>query len=348
MRIAFIWGSGGPKSWNDANLESGIGGSEAMMILYARALAKRGHQVTCLCPNDTPGWYHGVYWDNLYHRDKDFDAVISLRSPEPLYAYSNVLVRALFANDQRCDRLPLAVRDNACNMVITISQHQTERYQALYPDIPASHWFMSSAGVEAAAYRPLPKHHGLCLYTSTPERGLEHLITLWPIIHQECPWATLKITSGFQLYGASDEMAARLSGGVYEKLTAIPGVEYLGPIPRSQLQQLQMSAELLLYPTTYDEMCCISALEASAAEMAIVTTNRGALSERVGRGINGYLIDGHPSESLYQAQFVQAAIRILKDQNLQRFLGIQGKGRAAKHDYAILAEQWEAELNGRR
>lgn len=341
MRIAFLWTVGGPQSWNDDNLGTGIGGSEAMMILYARALAGRGHEVTCYCPNNTPVVRQNVSWLNWERQPIDADVVVSLRTPAPL-ALCNAPIRALLANDQKCDALPLAVSEGICNQIITISKHQTERYQALYPAISASLFLQSSAGVEYGAYHRTTKQRGLCLYMSTPERGLEHLLTLWPIIHRECPESLLKITSGFQLYGVSDVDAHRMSGGIYDRLSKLDGAEYLGPLPRRELVELQQQAQVLLYPSSYDEMCCIAALEAASAEMAILTTRRAALTERVIHGLTGFLVDGHPSETEYQQDFVAYAVSLLSSPALVTRMGRAGRISVAEHDYAVLAQQWEA------
>lgn len=340
MRIVFIWGQG--PNWNDTTLESGLGGSKAMMVFYARALARRGHKVTCLCPNDKEGVYHNVTWLNWDGQRLDADVVVSLRTPLPLQRYPHARVRALWANDQKCDALPLAVSEGICNQIITISKHQTERYQALYPAISASLFLQSSAGVEYGAYHRTTKQRGLCLYMSTPERGLEHLLTLWPIIHRECPESLLKITSGFQLYGVSDVDAHRMSGGIYDRLSKLDGAEYLGPLPRRELVELQQQAQVLLYPSSYDEMCCIAALEAASAEMAILTTRRAALTERVIHGLTGFLVDGHPSETEYQQDFVAYAVSLLSSPALVTRMGRAGRISVAEHDYAILAKQWEA------
>lgn len=338
MRIVFIWGQG--PNWNDTTLESGLGGSKAMMVFYARALARRGHKVTCLCPNDKEGVYHNVTWLNWERQPIDADVVVSLRTPAPL-ALCNAPIRALLANDQKCDALPLAVSEGICNQIITISKHQTERYQALYPAISASLFLQSSAGVEYGAYHRTTKQRGLCLYMSTPERGLEHLLTLWPIIHHECPESLLKITSGFELYGWSPADARKYSRGIYEQMNKLDGVEYVGPIPRKELLQLQAEAQILLYPSTYDEMCCIAALEAASAEMAILTTNRAALSERVIPGLTGFLVDGDPSEECYRQDFIAHAVSLLSPDSRAAVMGRAGRISVAQHDYAVLAQQWE-------
>lgn len=339
MRIVFIWGQG--PNWNDTTLESGLGGSKAMMVFYARALARRGHKVTCLCPNDKEGVYHNVTWLNWDGQRLDADVVVSLRTPLPLQRYPHARVRALWANDQKCDALPLAVSTGVCNEIITISKHQTERYQVLYPEISAGLFFMSSAGVEYGAYHRTTKQRGLCLYMSTPERGLEYLLTLWPIIHRECPESLLKITSGFELYGWSPADARKYSRGLYEQMSKLDGVEYVGPIPRRELLQLQAEAQILLYPSTYDEMCCIAALEAASAEMAILTTNRAALSERVIPGLTGLLVDGDPSEECYRQDFIAHAVSLLSPDSRAAVMGRAGRISVAQHDYAVLAQQWE-------
>lgn len=357
MKIAIVWSMGGSSSWNDLNLESGIGGSEGMIILRARALAELGHEVVCFAPgNEKPSVHHGVLWKSLpswpfpisesYDFGAEgFDVLVSLRRAG-WGSSTTPPIRALWASDQKCYDLEDAVKTKQCNLIFPISDYQKELFQRQYPSVPNSLYVSSSAGVAFAEYEPDPvKDTMLCMYSSTPERGLRQLNRQWYAIHNEIPGAKLRVTGGFELYGMSRERAHSMSAGLYVAAEYLPGVRYLGPIPRSALVALQHRASLLLYPSVYDEMCCIAALEMHAAGCAIVTTDRAALSERVRDGIDGYLIPGTPGTPAYDEFFFERAIELLRNPEMVRQFGIAGRKEAEKHDHRVLAKQWIATFN---
>ena len=343
MRIGFVWTVGGPEQWDDNDLETGIGGSEAMMILYAREFARMGHQVHCFAPcRETSPWLmEGVWWGRVSRAAvTPLDVLIAIRNVGPL-AYTTAKVKALMANDQSCPDLGYAVVNGDCNLVITISKHQYERYQRQHPIDPAL-YMICSAGVVSEAYTPgaYSKVPGRCLYSSTPERGLIHFKDIWPRIHEQVPHAQLWITGGFELYGWDEAACEKHGGGIYRRMTDMPNVAYLGPISRSRLQGIQQQAELLLYPSTYDEMCCITALEMAAAGCPIVTTDRAALSERVIDGKTGYLVKGTPGTPEYDTEFVEKAVKLLTNPSLSAMMGGEARVIAKPHSYRNLCQQW--------
>jgi glycosyltransferase involved in cell wall biosynthesis len=342
LRIGFVWTKGGPESWDDRDLEVGIGGSEAMMILYAREFARLGHEVTCFIPREDRKVFviNEVSWRPNWYHYGDLDVMVAVRSPAPL-RYVKSPVRAVLANDQSCSDIPKMVDWDFCNLVITISPHQRDRYQAQHP-IDPSLYMVSSAGVEWEAYQKqtYSKIEGLCLYASTPERGLVHFKTIWPRILERVPEALLWITGGFELYGWSEADCKKHSAHLYRAVENLHHVNYLGPLKRSHLQRIQQQAQLLLYPSTYDEMCCITALEMAAAGCPIVTTDRAALSERVIDGKTGYLIKGTPGTPEYDYEFVRQAVKLLTLSKLRAKMGVEARRFVEPHSYRNLCQQW--------
>ena len=339
MNIALIWAQGGPSSWDGNSYKAGIGGSESMMIFYANALARRGETVVCYTHNAHPSTIEGVRWEDMANvQPRAFDVVVSVRDPRVLELFT-APVKALLCNDQRCDSLHDVVQRGHCNMVITISEHQKQRYQRQHP-IDEGYYLVSSAGVRLDDYLvPLPKDRTV-LYTSTPERGLIYMADIWPMILEQVPDVKLVVTSGFQLYGWDDEQCRKYSAAIYRGVKALPSCEYVGPIPREDLVALQRKAALLAYPTNYDEMCCISALEAAAAYTPIVTTARAALNERVVHGETGYLVGGIPGSANYNTEFVDYCVQILTNRDLSVTMGIKGHKIVTNHAYDEQAYRW--------
>jgi hypothetical protein len=329
MRIAFIFTKTTP-GWDDRTLATGLGGTEAAMVLYSREFARRGHDVWCFVPQCEDGIYNGVVWRGSLDRysQDEWDVAISCRFPDDLGGI-RAPVRALFANDQTCPTLPEAVFRGWCNQIITLSKHQTELYQSLYTNVPKELYLTSSAGVDVMPER-IP-HEGLhCFYSSTPERGLERLLRLWPAITDGIG-AELWITSGFQLYGWDQATCDKHSKHIYDK---VGEAHYVGPLKRKDYLDLLSKMDLMTYPSIYAENCCISALEAQATGLPIVTCPMGALGERVIDGVNGYLATSDD-------EFVACTRHLLQNERERQKMGAAGKKMAEGHRYPVLCQQWE-------
>ena len=74
----------------------------------------------------------------------------------------------------------------------------------------------------------------------------------------------------------------------------MPGVRFLGKVPRHELVELQKSSKILVYPCTYHEGFCIAAMECIAAGAVPVSTEDFALRTTIGR--SGFLINGRPGQ----------------------------------------------------
>lgn len=112
------------------------------------------------------------------------------------------------------------------------------------------------------------------LFSSVPDRGLDQLWRMWPLIKREIPDASLVITSDYRLWGAenganNDRHRARW--------VVRDDFRFLGAVPRMMLIEEQLKSEMLVYPCVYDELFCIAVAEAQYAGCYPVTTNCGAL-----------------------------------------------------------------------
>lgn len=166
-------------------------------------------------------------------------------------------------------------------------------------------------GIDKEDYEiPSDKVRNRLIYCSQPDRGLKYLAPIYERIAMEVPDVSLVITSDKTLWGLADP------GNQDERklFKDLPGVKFVGNIPRKQLIKYQKSSEIMAYPCDYNELFCISAIECQAAGCAIVSTDIAAMSETVPVGYVGNLLHGHPADQQYHAEFAQYIISLLTDQ----------------------------------
>ncbi len=115
----------------------------------------------------------------------------------------------------------------------------------------------------------------VCVYASTPFRGLNILLACWELLR---PPAELHIFSSMKIYDQ-----AKLDGD-YEELYALarslPGVHYYGTVPHEELQTFWSACDLLTYPNTFAECNSVAVIEAQASGVRVIAPRLGSLPEQ--------------------------------------------------------------------
>jgi beta-1,4-mannosyl-glycoprotein beta-1,4-N-acetylglucosaminyltransferase len=99
------------------------------------------------------------------------------------------------------------------------------------------------------------------IYSSRPDRGLDTLIDLWPKILEKIPDATLTISSYGSFPCNQKEILLK------NKIDQFVSINYLGKLNTEKLYEQIASAEYWLYPTSWPETSCITALEMLRSEV---------------------------------------------------------------------------------
>ena len=176
-------------------------------------------------------------------------------------------------------------------------------------------------------------------YASTPFRGLDVLLDLFPRIRAACPDAELEVFSSMRVYGMSEAEDQKTFEALYRKANQ-PGVTLIGSVPQLELAERLQHARVLAYPNHYAETFCIAAAEAQAAGCPVVTTALGALTETVGEA--GICIPGDPRTPEYQQAFVDACVSLLTDEARWEALSSRALAQASeKYSWAGIAAHWE-------
>jgi len=148
-------------------------------------------------------------------------------------------------------------------------------------------------------------------YCSTPFRGLEVLVKMFPKIRERVPDATLKVCSSLEVYNQPNNKD-------YDKLYKIcrdtPGIEYVGNVIQKDLAKIAMESEFMLFPSIFAETCGIVVLEAQAAGTPIICNDLGALKETVHEGC-GIILKGNPYREKWQDEFVDVVVDACNDKD---------------------------------
>jgi glycosyltransferase involved in cell wall biosynthesis len=129
------------------------------------------------------------------------------------------------------------------------------------------------------------------IYTSSYDRGLEHLLGIWPEVKKAVPKAELHVFYGWQLFDiffahhpASFEWKQKLVNKMKEL-----GVVDHGRLPQPDLKKFMQGSGVWAYPTHFGETNCISGIKAQAYGCEPVVSDYAALHETVqfGRKVKG-------------------------------------------------------------
>lgn len=314
----------------------GLGGAEQYLISLAEELAKE-HEITVFNQPPRDGLYGRVLYTHTdgFDCQRPYDCFILYRNPDVATMIATAAKVKLFlscdqqtSGDYRVDAFPHV------DHTVCISPYHVGYHRARY-GVSAERISHIGIGVRQQDYAAeVGKVAGQCIYCSIPDRGLEHLAVIWPRIKELVPHATLFITSDYRLWGISYPGNDRW----VERFRGMPGVRFVGRVAREELVRLQLSSDLMVYPSDYEELFCVSAAECMVAGAYPITSTFGALPTTAGAGT---LIAGAPSSASYREAFVEKAVSLLRDREelsrLQRKISAYAK---ARFRYSEIADKW--------
>lgn len=302
-----------------------LGGSQSAVCYLAGQLAGQGYRVTLLSRNSRPGVSgrgaslvlpanSNEWLDLLRGLAADVIVVLNAALPPvlaPLRPHTKLVLWTQHAADQPgvSDLAKAAYRDY-WDAFVFVSQWQRGQYQQKFGLAPENCFVLPNAisPFFAVGGDPAGKKPFSLAYTSTPYRGLDLLLKMWPEIKAAVPQAELQIFSSQKVYQNQEPDSHQ---ALYEQAGQMDGVIYRGAVPQAELAAALGQTAVLAYPNTFPETACIAVMEAMAAGCRVVTSDLGALPETTAGFAR--LISWENGEEAYCAQFVQAIIAALHD-----------------------------------
>ena len=181
------------------------------------------------------------------------------------------------------------------------------------------------------------------VYTSSYDRGLEHLAEIWADVKKEVPDAECHVFYGWQLFDrfyannpSSMAWKDRLVNKMFES-----GIVDHGRLPQKELAEFMQHSGVWAYPTHFGEINCISAIKAQAYGCEPVVVNYAALKEtvRYGRKVEGDIYDDETKEE-FKKQLIDALNNPMTEEKREEMI----TWATEKYNWDHIADGWSTEF----
>jgi glycosyltransferase involved in cell wall biosynthesis len=391
-----IWTGAAWERWGPPSVDAGIGGSETAAVHMGTELARRGHEVVMF--GDHEGyegeWRTGTDSHGKAQRvsEPDLELSDSIRASQALS--SPVLYRSYKAavEDPKllaCDVLVSSRNKNIVRLkpdarakvlwihdvnvgddwdndllgydrIYCLSKWHRDYNLTLYPHVEPKKFSVTRNGIDPARFADLDwkKKTSSFVYSSSPDRGLDVLLDMWPRIKALRPDATLDVYYGFDTWrklNAENKRGLAIVDYMFTRVTSMEseGVKYHGRVGQAELAEAHKKALIWAYFTRFTETYCITALEAQAAGCCVVTSKLAGLAETA--SIWSSLVEGSNKSSGYQEEALDWLGYYYTAWDVDCKNGVENpihltaqaaRAWALKQTWAALAEEWERDFMG--
>lgn len=207
--------------------------------------------------------------------------------------------------------------------------------------VPKDMMYMTRNGIEPTRFADranIAKVPGKVIFSSSPDRGLEHCMKIMDDVIKTNPDATLHVFYGFDNmrkfgHGAQADYLEKM-------MSERPYVKFHGLVKQADLTRHFCESEVWLYPADFIETSCISALEAACAHAWPVTRSIGALTQTAGqfaeRGM-GTILDEHPDCN--HGLYAKAVVKALTNKSWQKM-----DVNPEQFSWESVAKEWAKDL----
>ncbi len=335
LKIDVIANDGSPlgvvlKDVYGENGRLGVGGAELALLTMCEAWHNVGHEVRLY---NSPTIQHGSpfkqYSLDSFSPHDDRDILIIFRSPNHRIKKAEGK-KIWWSTDQYTVG---SFKDFAqkVDAIVTISQFHKEHFATSY-EIRDVHIIDLPVRVEDYN-QVIEKVPNRLIFCSVPDRGLDILANCYGAIKEEIPDVSLVVTSDYRLWGAESARNERF----IQKFLGVNGVKFLGAVPRREMVQEQMKAQIQAYPCSYPELFCYAVAECQVAGALPITSDIGAL----GTTNMGVVISGNMRDRLWQKAFVDMVIQHLKNPNLREMQAEVQKKALERFSLDKILKEWD-------
>ncbi len=333
------WTVWSPEFYKKQTGQTFVGGSEEAVILASQELVKQGYKVTVYGDPGKEGDYDGVTYLNhfKFNPNDDFNILMGWRNisffdykfkAKKTYLWLHDVPVAMDYKPERLDNI---------TKIIVLSKAQRE----LLPGVDEKKFFYSSNGFKEEFPEIVSDNIPTrAIWTSSYDRGLQHLLEVWKSVKQAVPKAELRVFYGWQLFDkfyTNNPERMKWKKKMEEQMTQL-GVFHGGRVTQGDIEKEYKKAGLWVYPTDFYEINCISAIKSQAFGAVPITMNYAALKETVQYGIK---IVGDIWDSETKKIYTDALIKAFSEPfNRKEMM----KWARAKYGWKTIITEWIKEF----
>lgn len=350
-----------PEVWNpDTFKEGGHGGAETCIIKLAPMFAADGWRTVVFgTPGDYRGVHDGVEWWGAeeFLPGEKFNTFVSSRSTLPFDGTPLAKVKLLWMHDVNIGPI-----DNSVLMrpdkVLGLTNWHANHLQKLY-GLSDDKMAVMPNGIDVSLFNKDEwdkKNKFNFIYSSSPDRGLDTLLSLWPLIKNLFPDANLHLFYGWDMINKVISISkARGSAGFLEEfrnkcLNQIDslggeegGIYQHGRVNQAELAQHMAKCSIWTYPTEFMETFCITALEMQMAGVIPLTSNLAALQETVNPDVPKII--GWPKNTSYQKEFLKMLAAMIAQEEWQEKIREDNREFASQFSWENVYGRWNDLIN---
>jgi len=342
--VAIYCGHDDTQAWGPESIKTGIGGSEEAVINISREFAKLGWTVEVYCNCISEGNIDGVNWyraDAANNRDL-VDLTILWRHPSLVYEAPKGLVTWLWNHDLQNGMEPFY--DEKTMGRIDKVMFLSDFHATTAPWVPDEKIMFTRNGVDPDLMIKGDNDPYTVIYASSPDRGLDTLLSYWPEVIKAHPKAKLKVFYGFNkwfdLRYKNDRKMMEWKENLLDIMEKTPSITYYGSVGQDVLASHIASAGVWAYPTQFGEISCITAMKMQCGGAIPVTSNYAALNETCEYGIQvgEYLDPICPKD-----EYVKELINMVGNKREQETIRTQMIPWCQTHfTWSKVAKEWNA------
>jgi glycosyltransferase involved in cell wall biosynthesis len=363
LDIVFVCGDAG-EAWNPEIARTvGAGGSETAVMAMAAGLAGYGHRVRVYGPCGREGLYGGVEYRFIWRIDatEQVDVLVAWRNASLLEAMP-AQRKWLWLHDSFIHRAsPYWI--SLADQIVCLSRFHAGHIILTTKGVDEKRVWVTRNGIDLARFAAtdVPRDPHKVIWSSSPDRGLDLLLDMWPAIRAAVPDASLHVFYGFE---RTERAAKVFNMGAMQKATealrkraagmAGEGVVLRGRVDQQTLAREMLSAGAVLYPSwavvgdpteaKFYETSWIGGMESTAAGLHIVAPTWGAIPETAAG--HAHLLHFKPGETVdargpeFQEMFIDAAVAALTDTSDRAAV----QERARRFAWGAVISEWEQKM----
>lgn len=341
---------GGFEPWSGSDiLNKGLGGSETYIIEMARYIQKRGDfKVVVFCNCLEQSIFEGVEYIPIaqfmpFAKAKYIHTCIVSRFSEylPVAIIGNVDNVYMVLHDLTPSGVVIPI-SNKLKKIFCLSEWHVNYFVNLFPEcknitVPFYYGIdidkfnsekiienenekenkdFTHSNIQLSIVESSPKTPYKFIYSSYPNRGLYELLLMWPSIVEKYPEASLHIyadVNGKWVNGVAHELMEKIKDlySKYENMAGGLNIHKYGWVNKEILAESWKTAEYWLYPCTFMETFCLTALEAALSKTLAITNGLAALQNTVGD--RGVCIEGDASTEEWRAKALTELFSVMEN-----------------------------------